>query len=382
MRSLGLIELSTISHGSTRYQGDDQRASRHCEESLSLFRALGDQQGIATALSGLALIARSKHAFGQARLLYEESLAILREQDDQWQLADTLYSLARLCVFQQDYRASQAFCEESLALFRALGDQYNVANTLIGQGLLALLQGDPVTADQLIQEGLPTLQALGDRRSIGLGFYFLAQSALAQGKAAQAQQLCTEAVAQFRAVGEKRYLAECLHHLATAVASQGHVVWTARLLGAAAALFKTLGASPYPNWRASYDYTVATTRATLGEDQFAASWQEGQTMTLEAVLTAPAPAPLLSQHPADELLRPSPARAPADELTAREVEVLCLLAQGFTNAQMAERLVISPRTIHAHVRSIYSKLGIPSRVAATHYAIEHHLLSSSHPDHA
>jgi len=369
------------------YQGEYQRASRYCQESLAAFRALGDRPGIASALSGLALIARSKHAFGEARLLYEECLAILREQDDQWQLADTLYALARLCLLQQDYRAAHACCEEGLALFRTLGDQRNVALTLQIQGGLALLQGDHAMAHQLMQEGLPILRALGDRSGIGRAFFGLAELALAQGNVAQAQQLYTETLTHLHEVGDKIWIAEVLQRLATAVASQGHVVWAARLLGAAAALFKTLGVSPYPILRAAYDYTVATTRATVGEDQFAAAWQEGQTMTLEAALTAPARAPLLSQHPADELLPPSPARAPAArtqacDLTAREVEVLRLLAQGLTNAQMAERLVISPRTIHAHVRAIYSKLGLPSRVAATHYAIEHHLLSSSLPDHA
>jgi predicted ATPase/DNA-binding CsgD family transcriptional regulator len=369
------------------YQGDDQRASKYCQESLAAFRALGDRQGIAAALSGLALIARSKQAFDEARLLYEESLAILREQDDRWQLADTLFSLARLCTFQQDYRAAQTCCEESLTLFRTLGDQRNVALTLQFQGGLALLGGDYATAQQLVQEGLPTLRALGDRSGIGRAFFMQAELALAQGNAAQAQQLYTEALTSLHEVGDKIWIPEVLQRLATAVASQGHVVWAARLLGAATALFKTLGTSPYPILRATYDYTVATTRATVGEDQFAAAWQEGQAMPLEAVLTARAPAPLLSQHPADERHAPSPARAPAartpaDDLTAREVEVLRLLAQGLTNAQMAERLVISPRTIHAHVRAIYSKLGLPSRVAATRYAIEHHVLSSSLPDHA
>jgi DNA-binding CsgD family transcriptional regulator/tetratricopeptide (TPR) repeat protein len=364
------------------YQGDDQRASRYCQESLAVFRALGDRQGIASALRGLALIARSKHAFDEARLLYEECLAILREQDDQWQLADTLFSLTRLCALQQDYRAAHACCEEGLALFRMLGDQRNVALMLQIQGGLALLQGDYATAHQLVQEGLPTLRALGDRSGIGRAFFALAEIALAQGNAAQAQQLYTEALTHLHEVGDKIWIAEVLQRLATAVASQGHVVWAARLLGAAAALFKTLGTSPYPIFRATYDYTVATTRARAGEALFAAAWQEGQAMTLEAVLTAPDPAPLLSQHPADERHAPSPARPPADDLTAREVEVLRLLAQGLTNAQMAERLVISPRTIHAHVRAIYSKLGLPSRVAATHYAIEHHVLSSSLPDHA
>ena len=61
-------------------------------------------------------------------------------------------------------------------------------------------------------------------------------------------------------------------------------------------------------------------------------------------------------------------------LTAREVEVLRLVAQGLTDAQVAEQLVISPRTVNWHLTSIYSKLGVSSRSAATRYAIEHTLV--------
>ena len=60
-------------------------------------------------------------------------------------------------------------------------------------------------------------------------------------------------------------------------------------------------------------------------------------------------------------------------LTAREVEVLHLVAGGLTDVQIAEQLVLSPRTIHAHISSIYNKLGVTSRSAATRYALEHHL---------
>jgi ATP/maltotriose-dependent transcriptional regulator MalT len=63
-----------------------------------------------------------------------------------------------------------------------------------------------------------------------------------------------------------------------------------------------------------------------------------------------------------------------DGLTAREVEVLCLVAQGLSNAEIAEQLIISLLTVKAHMRSLYNKLGISSRSAATRYAIEHHLL--------
>ena len=62
-----------------------------------------------------------------------------------------------------------------------------------------------------------------------------------------------------------------------------------------------------------------------------------------------------------------------DELTAREVEVLRLLAQGWSDAQIAEQLVISPRTVNRHTTSIYSKIGVSSRAAATRYALEQHL---------
>ena len=63
-----------------------------------------------------------------------------------------------------------------------------------------------------------------------------------------------------------------------------------------------------------------------------------------------------------------------DELTTREVEVLHLLAQGLTNAQIAAQLVISPRTVNAHLRSIYTKLAVTSRTATTRYAIAHQLI--------
>jgi DNA-binding NarL/FixJ family response regulator len=52
------------------------------------------------------------------------------------------------------------------------------------------------------------------------------------------------------------------------------------------------------------------------------------------------------------------------------------VARGLTDAQVAEMLVISPRTVNAHLRSIYSKLNISSRSAATYFALEHHLISN------
>jgi len=71
---------------------------------------------------------------------------------------------------------------------------------------------------------------------------------------------------------------------------------------------------------------------------------------------------------------PSPLVEYSAQLTAREQEVLRLVARGLTIEQMAERLVISPRTVDTHLKLIYRKIGVSSRSAATRYAMQHHLV--------
>jgi ATP/maltotriose-dependent transcriptional regulator MalT len=62
------------------------------------------------------------------------------------------------------------------------------------------------------------------------------------------------------------------------------------------------------------------------------------------------------------------------ELTAREREVLTLVAQGLSDAEIGERLVVSPHTVHRHVANVRTKLGLPSRAAAVGYATREGLL--------
>ncbi len=63
-------------------------------------------------------------------------------------------------------------------------------------------------------------------------------------------------------------------------------------------------------------------------------------------------------------------------LSGREVQVLGLVAQGCSNAEIASRLVISRRTAEHHVQHVYAKIGVSSRAAVTLFAIEHHLLET------
>jgi DNA-binding NarL/FixJ family response regulator len=74
-----------------------------------------------------------------------------------------------------------------------------------------------------------------------------------------------------------------------------------------------------------------------------------------------------------------PSRSKAREtfpagLTAREVDVLRLVARGMTDKEVANTLVLSTRTVSTHLTSIYGKLGVNSRSAATRFALEHELV--------
>ena len=159
-----------------------------------------------------------------------------------------------------------------------------------------------------------------------------------------------------------------LEELGAVVAAQGHVVWAARLMGAGLAMREAIGSPPEPRDRANYQRMVAATKAQLGEEALAIALAEGRTMLPEQALVAYTP----MREPSTALPAKSPPIYP-DGLTTREAEVLGLVAQGLTNEQVAEQLIISSRTVNTHLTSIYGKIGVSSRSAATRYAIEHRL---------
>jgi predicted ATPase/DNA-binding CsgD family transcriptional regulator len=365
-------------------QGDYRQAEVLCEEGLALFRELGDKRGIVASLNGLGLIVgqatRARNDYAVARALYEESLAIVRELGDSWWIAETLWDFARVAFYQGDYTAGNPLWKESLAIFRELGDRRRIAEISGSLGGYLAFDQDNYTAEiTAMEESLAIMRELGDRRSSARLLWALGHAAYVQDDYAKARTCYVEALAILQELGVKWFTAACLDGLAEVAVAQSQPEWAAHLLAAAALLREALGVSPPPYNLANYERTVATTHAQLGEERFAAAWAEGREMTLEQVLAEQARATTPGQtstvptiqQPADTAT-PSPAYP--GELTPREVEILRLIASGLSNAQVAEQLIISPRTVHAHVRSIYSKLGITSRSAATRYAIDHKLL--------
>jgi DNA-binding CsgD family transcriptional regulator len=175
----------------------------------------------------------------------------------------------------------------------------------------------------------------------------------------------------------KCVLASSLEGLGEIAQAVGQVAWAVRLYASADAAHAVHGYyTPLLLEQPYYDRTLAAARAQLGEKAFTAAWEKGQAMTPQQVIaTGPETQPLevVGQR---SPVRPLPGHAsvPTYLLTAREVEVLRLLAQGLSNNQIAERLVLSPYTVNKHTQAIYSKLFDNSRSAATRCAIEHHLL--------
>ena len=131
----------------------------------------------------------------------------------------------------------------------------------------------------------------------------------------------------------------------------------------------------HPVYHASYEQALAYARTQLGEQAFRAAWAQGRNMTPEQVLASPSttrvPAQVRPELPSGTL--PNKPVTPPAGLTVREVEVLRLLAQGWTDTQIAEHQVLSPRTVNHHTTSLYSKLGVSSRAAASRYALEHYV---------
>jgi DNA-binding CsgD family transcriptional regulator len=90
-----------------------------------------------------------------------------------------------------------------------------------------------------------------------------------------------------------------------------------------------------------------------------------------AILAAPAVAVLPARTASGSLAQPPQL---LETLSGREVEVLHLVAEGLTNAQIAGRLFLSPKTVSSHLVSIFGKLGVTSRASATRFALEHGLV--------
>ncbi len=354
------------------------------DESRALAKEAGDTRSLASLLLFLSITAIEQGKYTQACSQLEESLALFEALNDKEDLAWLFLHLGRVFFAQGDATHAHNLVEKGLALSREMHYTIASACALYLLGRFALDQGDASNAQSQLEESLKLFRAVKDLRSRAHVLSYLAKAVLLQGDEVKACTLCADSVALFRQMNDTEGIMYCLQGFGGTASRQGKPLWAARLWGAAETLRHASNVHvplllPYERTqaeRANYQSVLSAVRAELGVRAFARTFAEGQTMTPEQAI-ALRDQPQVSDQPATKSSMPSIKKATTSTssgLTSREVEVLRLIGQGLTNAQTADALIISSRTVDAHLRSIYSKLNMSSRHAAVRYALEHHLV--------
>ena len=393
---------------------DLRAALEHAERALEIARQVGDRdvEVVAQAIAGTALVGSGAVADGLARLDESAALAVGEDFADAaapgWALCRTVSCCAGLGDFGRaeqwaralhgwslDWRARQFFgmcrtahgevlasrgkwasAEEELA--SAVADLQATRPALAGPGAVRLgrlraRQGDEAGARDLFDRALPHPEAI-----VALG-----ELALAAGDSEAAADAAERALRQLHGAGAlERFTALELLACARAsadtadeVAREAERLGTGYMRGRAHLVRARVLA-------AACDHDAARRAAEAAADCFAgcsAPYEAAQArLVLAGALVAlgrPDRAEAESRA-AREALAALGARPPAaaGELSPREVEILRLVAEGLSDAQIGERLFLSPHTVHRHVANIRARLRVPSRAAAVAHATRAGLL--------
>ncbi|MCK5314961.1 MAG: tetratricopeptide repeat protein, partial [Anaerolineales bacterium] len=321
------------------HYGNYDRANSVVEQGLRLCEKFDDQEVIAHVYHVLGLIAYMTGDHQKGIRHFEDSLTLFREMSDDWNVALTLLRLGDAQMRSESYQQATTSAQESLALFRKLGDEWGIAFALATNCELAFLQGDYDSAKSCFQESLTLSLEYGSTWGLSWRLEALAIIAVEQNKHEEAILL-----------------------------------W-----GAGFSLRESFHTPLPPSYAEDYAPYLAAARAALGDEAFQDTWERGYSLGLEQVIDialqrrVARPNDSSSSSGDGEPSANSTDIAQQYGLTRREAEVLRLVASGLTNPQVAERLVISPRTVSKHLESIYGKIQVNSRSAATRFALEHNI---------
>lgn len=195
-------------------QGDLARAAELFEESLTLYRGLEDDAGVAAVLVELGQVARAQGDHDRAAALSEESLDLGRTLGDTRVAAIALSTLGRVERHRGNTEGAIAHFDESLAHFREIGHGWGSAYTLAHLAVAVHGRGDLERALALNKESLSIYSGLGDKSGMALVSINLGDVAREQGEEDQAVALYNDALAMHRELGNERGMARALGRLA------------------------------------------------------------------------------------------------------------------------------------------------------------------------
>jgi predicted ATPase/DNA-binding NarL/FixJ family response regulator/DNA-binding XRE family transcriptional regulator len=322
-----------------------------------------DDEATGSALSAVALLAAESGDYAEAIQRARRAVAIfeaLARTDRTAHAATVLGSAQR---YLGDRAGARQSWQKALDLRTGAGDRRKEAAALNNLALVEDDDGNFERARELLERALLIKRQLGEPRPIAIGLANLAGVLIRGGQWQSAAGTLREAA---------RLGAGQPHIMGTVLSNQGQLAAMQRQWKQAVAHFEAAVAA-YQIGGHRHDMLEAmiglgTAYHHVGRDEDAID----QLRAAEA-LADEAGAPRRLAEVRAALAEITDAAAPSSTLTARQAEVLGLLAGGLTNKQIAARLYLSPGTVERHLATIYAKLGLGGRVEATRYAMEHGL---------
>jgi predicted ATPase/DNA-binding CsgD family transcriptional regulator len=375
----------------TFHMGRQAEARAMLEQSLERLRTLEAKAEIVFVQNYLAAVCSYLGEYRTTYALCQESLDLTRSIDDLYGQQVACNILGQAIYNNGEYATAKQWFQRSLSLSQQIGNNWSLAFSLTNLGNVAYALGEYAEARQLLEEGLRIREAIDDPRGVAICFSRLGDTAVALQEYKRAQECYNQSLAIYREIGNQWGMAAALTNLGRLAFAQGRSNEAAHLLQEALRL--AIGTQSVPQVLRIYSLLSELLRSS-GEiawanelAQVAAAEHETldtckplseRILAWDGIVPAPAASTEPKQAKPAPALPPAPNRVPAAiypaGLTAREVEVLQLVAQGLTDAQVAERLILSRRTVSTHLTSIYSKIHVASRSAATRFAIEQGLI--------
>ncbi len=268
-------------------------------------------------------------------------------------------------MLQDNFDAAARFADDAIGLARistAPVSPQQALTTRAIRGMVAALAGDLDLADEVLGACQAEIDPHQNEMAFGLVHEGLGTVAHLRGDRASTLANFQIALAQYDRVGDRWQVAICLEGIATAVC-EAHPEASAQLFGVAAHLRTTLGGAYAQHFERRFADDKATARSHLGNAVYAAAWQVGQALPLEAAVSV---ARGLSLPAAATTARQPAARY---GLTPRELDVLRLIVEGRSDKEIASALGVTYRTTTTYVTGILTKLNVASRTAAATQAM-------------
>jgi ATP/maltotriose-dependent transcriptional regulator MalT len=325
----------------------------------------------AALLMGAGDLAMTQGEFARAAELLDASIVLARELSDWPTLAHALFFRGATAVYEGQFDLGEEFVDQAVGVAGAMGAPFWHAWGLSVLAAIARGRGDHAHASALLAESNSVCQAERIAWPTALNLSLMGEIATDLGELDRADALGREGLRVAWAIGERRYFAGALAGLARAVAARGDPEWGARLYGAVDAVLEATGANLPLTALPSFEPARDAVRAALGEAGFVTARSAGRAQPLSAVLAEAERRAASAFQPA-EGERAGRTGIPFG-LTARELEVLRLMAAGRTNREIGAALFVTPRTAATHVTHILTKLGVDSRIEAASWAVRYGL---------